>query len=99
MQDILREADRRQQRQLKLGGRRRSIEQVIKRMCEGEGIREEKLRSGGQRRRVWRLRARISWYLSDELGIPMAEIARHVGVCGLAVVKAIQKMESVGKDS
>jgi hypothetical protein len=32
-------------------------------------------------------------------GIPMAEIARHVGVCGSAVVKAIQKMESVDQDS
>jgi uncharacterized protein YijF (DUF1287 family) len=34
-----------------------------------------------------------------ELGIPMAEIARHVGVCGSAVIKAIQKMESADQDS
>jgi hypothetical protein len=32
--------------------------------------------------------------LSHEMEIPMAEIARHVGGCGSAVVKAIQKMES-----
>jgi hypothetical protein len=99
VQDILREADRSLRRQLKLGERRRSIEQVIKRMCEGEGIREEELRNGGQRREVSRLRAKISSHLSHELGIPMAEIARHVGVCGSAVIKAIQKMESADQDS
>lgn len=99
VQDILRDADRSLRRQLKLGERRRSIDQVIKRMCEGEGIREEELRNGGQRREVSRLRAKISSHLSHELGIPMAEIARHVGVCGSAVIKAIQKMESADQNS
>lgn len=91
--DILREADRCLRRQLKVGGRKRSIDQVIKTMCEEEGIKEEELRNGGQRRRVSQLRTRVSYHLSRELGIPMAEIARHVGVCASAVVKAIQKME------
>lgn len=31
--------------------------------------------------------------LSHAMQIPMAEIARHVGGCGSAFVKAIQKME------
>jgi len=92
VRDILREADRGLRRQLRLGERKRSVDQVIKRMCEEEGVREEELRNGGQRREVSRLRAKISWHLSHEMGIPMAEIARNVGVCGSAVVKAIQKM-------
>lgn len=99
VQDILRDADRSLRRQLKLGERTRSIDQVIKRMCEGGGIREEELRNGGQRREVSQLRAKISSHLSHDLGIPMAEIARHVGVCGSAVIKAIQKMESADQDS
>jgi REP element-mobilizing transposase RayT len=99
VQDILRDTDRSLRRQLKLGERRRSIDQVIKRMCEEKGIREEELRNGGQRREVSRLRAKISLHLSHELGISMAEIARHVGVCGSAVIKAIQKMESADQDS
>jgi hypothetical protein len=79
---------------VKAGGRKRSIDQVIKKMCKEEGIREEELRNGGQRRKVSQLRTRVSYHLSRELGIPMAEIARHVGVCASAVVKAIQEMES-----
>lgn len=99
VEDILRDADRSLRRQLKLGERRRSTDQVIKRMCEEKGIREEELRNGGQRREVSRLRAKISLHLSHELGIPMAEIARHVGVCGSAVIKAIQKAESADQYS
>jgi len=45
-------------------------------------IREDELRNGGQRREVSRLRAKTSSHLSHEMGIPMAEIARDVGVCG-----------------
>ncbi len=70
----------------------RSIE-VIKRMCEEEGMTEAEFRNGGQRREVSRLRAKICSHLSREMGIPMAEIARHGGVCGSAVAKAVQKME------
>jgi hypothetical protein len=68
VKDILREADRSLCRQLKLGERGRSIDQVIKRMCDGEGIREKELRNGGQRREVSRLRAKISFYLSHMMG-------------------------------
>ncbi len=99
VRDILKEADRSLRRQLKLGERKKSIDQAIKEMCEGEGIREQELRNGGQRRKVSRLRAKIAHYLSHELGIPMAEIARHVGVCGSAVIKAIEKIELVAQDS
>ena len=67
--------------------------------CEEEGVSEAELRNGGQRRRVSELRARVSYYLNHQLGIAMAEIARHVGVCASAVVKSIQKMESQGQKS
>ena len=99
VQDILREADRNLRRQLKLGERQRSIDEVIKRMCEEERVSEEELRKGGQRREVSRLRAKISSHLSHGLGIPMAEIARHTGVCASAVVKAIRKMETTNHNS
>jgi chromosomal replication initiation ATPase DnaA len=92
--DILREADKKLKRQLRLGGRKDFIEQVIKKLCKEEGVKEEELRNGGRRRRVSQARARISYHLSHGFGIPMAEIARHVGVCTSAVEKAIQNMES-----
>ena len=81
-------------RQLRLGERGRAISQVIKEVCNEEGIEEKELRSGGRRRRVSGVRARISYRLSHEMGVPAAEIARHLGVCTSAIVKAIQQLES-----
>lgn len=91
---ILREADKSLKRQLRFGGRKDFVEQVIKKLCKEEGIKEEELQNGGRRKKVSRARSRISYYLSHEMGIPMAEIARHVGVCTSAVAKAIKNMES-----
>jgi DNA-binding MarR family transcriptional regulator len=40
-----------------------------------------------------RVRAKIAWILSREYGIPVAEIARQLGVCTSAIAKAIRKKE------
>jgi len=90
---ILREADKNVRRQLRLGERKVLIDRIIKRVCNEEGVEEEELRNGGRRKKVSEVRGRISFQLSHELGVPTAEIARHVGVCTSAIVKAIQKLE------
>ena len=41
--------------------------------------------NGGQRKKVSRLRVKISCHLTHEVGIPMAEIARPVRICGSLV--------------
>jgi hypothetical protein len=91
---ILGEADKDVRRQLRVGERERLVAQAISRICEESGVREEEVRSGGRRKGVSRARAEISYYLSHELGVPAAEIARHLGVCSSAIVKAIQRIES-----
>jgi len=91
---ILGEADKNLRRQLRLGERDVLVTRVIKKVCDEVGIKEEELRNGGRRREVSHARARISYELSHELGIPAAEIARHLGVCTSAIIKAIQKLES-----
>jgi hypothetical protein len=91
---ILKEADKRLTRQVQWGRRRDPIDRVIKRLCIEEGIGEEELRNGGKRRKVSEVRTKISYQLSHEMGIPFAEIARHVGLCTSAVAKAVQGLES-----
>jgi putative transposase len=91
---ILGEADKNLRRQLRLGERDVLVSRVIKKVCDEAGIKEEELRSGGRRRKVSQARATVSYQLSHELGIPAAEIARHLGVCTSAIAKAIQKRES-----
>jgi hypothetical protein len=90
--EILRAADGRIRRQIRAGDKRILIRNVIEEFCRKEGIREEEIRNGGQRREVSSVRAKIAFRLNRELGISMAEIARNVGVCTTAVIKAVRKM-------
>jgi len=92
--NILREADRKGRRQLRVGERRVIIGRLIKKICDEEGIEEQELRNGGRRRRISQVRAKVSYQLSHELGVPAAEIARQLGVCTSAIVKAIQNLDS-----
>jgi hypothetical protein len=92
--EILREANRNLRKQLRFGERKASMGGVIRKMCREAGVEEQEVRNGGQRRRVSKVRSQIAYYLSHELGISMAEIARNFGVCSSAVIKAVQKLES-----
>jgi putative transposase len=69
------------------------IKEVVEKICQEEGVGEKELLLGGQVRRVSSVRAKVAWQLSREYGIPMAEIARHVGVCTSAIANAIRKIE------
>jgi hypothetical protein len=92
--EILKEADKRLTTQLQWAERRNPIDQVSKKLCKEEGIEEDELRNGGKRRKVSQVHTKICFHLSHEMGVPFAEIARHVGVCTSAVAKAVQSLES-----
>ena len=91
--DILRDADQRVKRYLPVREKGTQKERIIKEMSEKEGVGEGELRMGGQARRVSRVRSKIAWRLSRECGIPLAEIARELGVCTSAIAKAVRKAE------
>jgi len=56
---------------------------------------EEELKEDGQRRKVAEVRGRIAYLLSREMGIPMAEISRKLGVGTSAIAMAIRKKEEI----
>jgi len=73
-----------------------SLDNAIKEICRKEGVGEKELRMGVRTRKYSRVRAKISYFLSQELGVSRAEIARQLGVCTSAIAKAIQNMEAEG---
>jgi putative transposase len=93
VRSILEDANQSLRRQLRTAERKETIDRVIRRTCEEEGIQEEEIRKGGQRRKISRIRRKIAFHLSHEWGISMAEIARNVGVSTSGVANAIRKME------
>ncbi len=92
--EILKQAESQLKRQLRLGQKKGAIDLTIKTFCEQQGIKEEEVRNGSQRRVVSHLRADIAYRLNRDLGISMAEIARNLGVSTPAIIKAIQRMEA-----
>ena len=91
--EILKEADQKVTRYLPVKNREALIRKVIRKICQEEGVEEKEVGLGGQARRVTSVRVKVAWELNREYGIPMAEIARHVGVCTSAIANALRKME------
>ena len=70
---------------------RQQIGEVIERVCEEENINSHKLRMGSRRRRISQVRAQIVHQLVENFGIPLAEVARQVGVSTSAISKAFNR--------
>ncbi len=88
--EIIKEADQKTTRSLRVSDREKSIAEVIRKTCLEGGIGEQELRMGGRARKVSRARAIISCHLVQEYGISKAEIARHLGVCTSAIGRAVR---------
>ncbi len=94
--EIIKEAEGNVRRYLRDGERKTSVENTIKEICRKEGVEEQGMRMGARTRKYSRVRAKISYHLSHELGVSQAEIARQLGVCTSAIAKALQKIEAEG---
>ena len=90
---ILKEAEEKTKHQLKLRRSGKTIAGIVEDECKKERISPNELKGGGRRRKISSLRATIAKRGLDELGLPFAEIARHVGVNTSSIRKAVLKLE------
>ena len=90
---ILKEAEEKTKRQLKLRRTDKTLTKSIEEECKKGRTKATKLKGGSRRRKVNALRARIAKCGVDELGLSMAEIARHVGVTTSSIAKAVARLE------
>ena len=95
VQAVLEEADQRMARQIRARKKTGSLARIIKQRCREAGVNERELRSGSRRRAVSELRRSLCVYLYRELGIPLAEIARQVGIGTSGVAMAVKDMSCV----
>lgn len=91
-QRLISEADNSVKRQISPGNRKKRAREVISKMCEGEGVPLEEMRSGSTRRLVSKLRGRIAVVLVVEEGMSMADAARLLGVTTPAISSALRKL-------
>ena len=83
-------------RQLKLRRTDKTITKIIEEECKKGRNNANELKGGSRRRKVSTVRARIAKRGVDELGLSMAEIARHVGVTTSSIAKAVARLEEEG---
>jgi len=91
--NVLKEAETRQLRQLKAERSGNDIHKIVEEECRHYGISLIELRGGSKRRKVSDARAVIGLRCRDELGLSSAEIARHVGVNTSGITRAIERAE------
>ena len=78
--------------------RKNGIQGIIDAACRREGINITELRMGSRRGRIPRVRSEIAIQLLREYGIPLAQIARELGVSTSAISKLlVRRTESPPK--
>jgi putative transposase len=77
---VVSEAEERQKRQLTGTSALSKVEETIRAMCNEEGTKVTELKGGSRRRQISRIRKRIARELIERYGIPMATVARAIGM-------------------
>jgi len=90
---VFREIEEKSRLQLKLRRAGSTIGKIIDQECKEINISKEELKGGSRRRKVCVLRVQIAKRGLDELGLSLAEIARHVGVSTSGIARAVKRLE------
>ena len=77
--------------------RRKRIETILREECQRGRIGLEELGMGSRRGEIPGVRSEIAWRLVKELGVPLAEVARLLGVCTSAISKILERMAERAK--
>lgn len=88
---VYKEADESLKYQLPAKGLKEKVQQLIEDECESEGININELRMGSRRGRISQVRSQVARQLVERYGIPLAEIARQVGVSTSAISKVLKR--------
>ncbi|HDY71000.1 MAG TPA: hypothetical protein ENH50_04970 [Nitrospirae bacterium] len=93
--NILKEAEEKEIRQLRIRFSGKSITDIIKEECKKRQVSVKELKGGSRRNKVSQTRALIAYRSIEELGLSTAEIARHLGVATSTVTRAIERGEKL----
>ncbi len=90
---LLREADEKVKQRLRGDTLRRRAEEAIRKACERAGVHEAELKSGSRRGGTSKVRSKLASDLTEQYGLPLAEVGRLLGVSTSAVSKMLSRKQ------
>ncbi len=91
VEKILKEAEARTQRQHAAQTRSGRAERVTSQACKKNGVSLTELRAGSRRGELPALRADLACRLVEDFGLPVAEVARQLGISTSGVSKILSR--------
>ena len=88
---VIEEAEQAIQRQLPPARMLEAARNYIAKACEDDGVHLARLRSGARGAAVSGCRSKVARHLVEEMGLPLAEAARLLGVCTSAIWHAVRR--------
>ena len=93
VKQVLSQAEERMKFQLPDSEPLKMIRNIVDDFCKREKVNVREMRSGSRRRLVSNARSNIAHILVEDYGVPLSEIARHLGVSTSAISKIMKKKE------
>jgi len=90
---VMKEADEKTKGAYSAREQKKKVEQLIAWKCKKGNISVSELKGGSRRGRIPQVRAEIAISLVESYGMPLAEVARQVGVSTSAISKALRRAE------
>ena len=90
---VLKESKGFHQRPLSVTRLRKEMREAIEKKCRQEGVNPKELQMGSRRGRLPWVRSEIAAELVKERGMPLAEVARELGVSTSAISKILRRAE------
>jgi hypothetical protein len=91
---ILGEADHKASRSFSSRLRDKEVQQTIEQRCKKSAISVQELRMGSRRGMIPGVRSDLAWHLAREQGLPLAEIARYLGVSTPAISQVLRRRQT-----
>jgi hypothetical protein len=88
---VIKEAEARIKYQLPVKVHHQKIDEYIGDLCSSENVSIAELKTGGRRKEVSAVRARITLGLVKRHGVSLAEVARRVGVSTSGISKILKR--------
>jgi REP element-mobilizing transposase RayT len=88
---VIQEAEEKTRREFSRGERKGEVRRLIESACRKAGVSVGELRSGSRRGSLGRLRSSLACEIVAKVGMPLADVARELGVSTSAVCKALSR--------